>query len=469
MAITFSEATNTITMTGYSEVTPCTFTDLYNADKAGSLSLHARTGIVAVDGAGVAVDRAERPTDCIVLGGASNDLYITIANWNGTVATIQITGTDRDGVAQTEDITVNANGAFYTTKWFKTITSTQVTAFTATSFDYDLTQGQWGKVWKQGTKQFQMDAKLLIGNWSTSSWFQDINKQIVFSDLCYGSGRIIYVAGQANFTLGKLEDEAKKVTSSGCDLRLDVVAYMIGMHSHGNLNLYSTSIYGNGSHYLQTIQRVWNCFTSQKAMIYLGAVDISLLVAFSNSLGLYGTTGPIQNLIVNSCGNGVRYRTDCTVKNGIFTNNTYIAHPYYSDKTINFIDCIVDTWNLSWGTTTGNTVYRKYTFNLKVLDANKNNIENATVVLKDKDDTELFSLTTNASGEVVEQTVTYGYYQQPTGNTIQSASPHTLEIRKAGYKTYKTKFTMDKALDWTICLQKVLNLNFSKRVSIHNY
>jgi len=102
--ITYTVATNTIAVTGYSALTPCNFTDLYNEDKLGTLSLHARTGITGTDGASVAVDRAERPTDFVVLGGASNDLYITIANWNGTTATIQITGTDRDGAAQTKTV-----------------------------------------------------------------------------------------------------------------------------------------------------------------------------------------------------------------------------------------------------------------------------------------------------------------------------------------------------------------------------
>ena len=138
MAITYSSATNTITVTAYTSGTPCNFTDLYNADKAGTLSLHARTGITSTDASAVAVDRAERPIDYIVLGGSSNDLYISVANWNGITATIRITGTDRDGTAQTEDILVTANGTYYTTKWFKTITYTQVTAANVTTFDYDL-------------------------------------------------------------------------------------------------------------------------------------------------------------------------------------------------------------------------------------------------------------------------------------------------------------------------------------------
>ena len=213
--VTYSPSDNKITVTGYSETTPCNFTDIYNADKAGTLSLHARTGITGTDGSAVATDRAERPADYVVLGGASNDLYITIANWNATTATIRITGTDRAGNAQTEDIVVNANGNFYTTKLFKTITHTQVTAFTGTSFDYDLTQGQWGVVWKQSSVQFLLDTSIWIGDGSTDTWFHDTNKQITISE-DVESGDPFRIRTKARVWFGELVDSDLKTTKNGC-------------------------------------------------------------------------------------------------------------------------------------------------------------------------------------------------------------------------------------------------------------
>jgi len=49
MPITYDVPSNKITVTEYSELTPCNFTDLYNADKSGTLSLHARTGIMGIN------------------------------------------------------------------------------------------------------------------------------------------------------------------------------------------------------------------------------------------------------------------------------------------------------------------------------------------------------------------------------------------------------------------------------------
>ena len=131
MAVSYDAANNRITVTGYTEAVSCNLDDIHNADKAGTYSLQDRDGISAADGAPVNVTNSLRPADYVVLGGASNDLYIAIANWvSMTTATIQIIGTDRDGNAQSEEVVVNANGIYYTTKWFKTVTSTQVTIFT---------------------------------------------------------------------------------------------------------------------------------------------------------------------------------------------------------------------------------------------------------------------------------------------------------------------------------------------------
>lgn len=482
--ISYTVATNKITVTGYSAVTPCNFTDLYNADKAGTLSLHARTGIAGTDGAGVAVDRAERPADNIVLGGASNDLYITVANWNGTTATIRITGTDRDGAAQTEDIVVNANGAFYTTKWFKTITHTQVTAFTATSFDYDLIQGQWGVVWKQSTRQFYFVSHLQIGDGSTATWFKDINKEIVM-DATTLTNLIIRLA--AHFQFG--DKDGNDNTSNGCKLKiLNPQQYIFSEDcNHGGgegTKLYDSYI--DVSHAIRILllndkcHEIRDCtFANIGVLRIKGSTSIvkNVYIHGGTNYGFNpaGTLGEISNIRIVKRIYGLYVYAplgSCTFKNietseitsgkDIFINQNGVCNVY-------IIDSILSNWDINWASAPDPVIYRQYTFNLKVLDTNQNNVENATVILKDKDGTQLFSLTTNASGEITEQTVSYGYYNQANGNTLQGYSPHTIEIKKAGYKTYKKKFTMDSKIDWTIALQKVLDNNFSKRVNFNNY
>lgn len=463
MAITYTVGTNTITVTGYTEVTPCNFTDLYNADKAGTLSLHARTGITGTDGAPVAVDRAERPTDYVVLGGASNDLYITVANWNGTTATIQITGTDRDGTAQTEDIVVTANGNYYTTKWFKTITTTQVIVFTATTFDYDLIQGQWGVVWSQGSFQFYFNGKIYLGNDSIITYFGDINKSILFEDL---GGTHIYVSNYANLILGNLIDEVAKETDQGCFLysKGTATSFIVGQAgSDSVVSLYSSKFAGAGTSYILLLikneGRVWNCHTDKKVSFISSHINLYQTNMYSSQYAIYNpnSNSVFDTVIIDGAKSGFRCENvEITARNVIIKNCDYAVWLQGANADYSYlIDTVVDAWNLYFSIAPNARLYRQYTLNLKILDINENNIENATVVLKDKDDNDIFSVTTNASGEIVEQTVSYGYYNEANGNTLQFYSPHTLIIKKAGYQTYTEKFTLDHTINWTIALKRI--------------
>lgn len=480
MAITFDVANNRITITGYTEAIPCNFTDLYNADKAGTLSLHARTGIVGTDGAAVAVDKAERPTDFIVMGGASNDLYITIANWIGTTATIQITGTDRDGVAQTEDIVVNANGAFYTTKWFKTITHTQVTVFTATSFDYDLTQGQWGVVWKTGSTPFRFDCQILVGDGTITTWFQDKSKQVVFSDgiTTYTNG-LIHVLTNATFILGQLISEANKQVRYGCSINSEATAhvYMI-RYAGGHINLYASVFSAlNIYHYFRVHfnDRVWGCTFDHRCGFLYSNANYYQTSFFGNNASFYKPSSDcvFENIIVDGAQFAFQLeRSEVTARNVKIVNSGYTAIASYaeSDETY-LIDMDVDEWKLGFISAPNAEFHRQWSVNLKIVDEGGNNIENAKVYLTTRQGGQALNApdagedyaSSNSDGVVAEQIVTQGYQNNVAGN-IQIGdsyllpaptgySPHQLEIRKPGYQTYKKKFTLNTTTEWIIRLK----------------
>ena len=469
--ISYTVSTNIITVTGYSEATPCNFTDLYNADKAGTLSLHARTGITVADGAAVAVDRAERPADYVVLGGASNDLYITIANWNGTTATIRITGTDRDGAAQTEDIVVNANGQYNTTKWFKTITHTQVTGATVTSFDYDLTQGQWGVVSLQQAKQFYFTSKLRIGDGSNVSYFADIEKQINFADnICSGGVEVlIEVMKYGSFKLGVVYDESSKSTGQGCFVfSLESSTYPYLIQSQGtdrNVEIYSSAF---GSYHVgkpaplkiyntdANISKVWNCLFQTEALV-AGTKNVDVFnITVSDSMYGYDrwyTGMTIDKVNIFHCNYAARVQGG-TIKN-LYARDVTKGLNYLGSDDAYLINPDLSSWVIVWGYNPNNSkIYRQYNFDLKVIDQYENDVNGAIVKIWDKDDI-LVVDTTTASGVIAEQTLNYGYYNQAGGSTPVMQTPHTLEIRKAGYKTYKKKFTRDSKTDWTIALQRI--------------
>lgn len=468
MAITYNAGTNTITVTGYTEGTPCNFTDIYNADKAGTLSLHARTSITGTDGAAVAVDRAERPADYVVLGGATNDLYITIANWIGTTATIRITGTDRDGAVQTEDIVVTANGNYSTTKWFKTITHTQVTVFTATSFDYDLIQGQWGIIWKTDSSQFKFNCKIQIGDGSTTTYFGDKLKQIVFADgiVSGHSQRLIDVKDNAYLTFGELVDASLKLSQYGVqiiDLEDTYFTYLIrdADTSTCQVRLYSSSMYRTSAGYQLAAIRVGNL-----APIYNCKFEQCIL--HTCTMDLYNHSNcrcemmenPSASSIINEIfqysaprGVTIANNTAVTIKNVIIKDCTadIRARSFWISLSAYLIntDC---NWIFSWSSAATLTVYRQYEFDLKVQDKDENAIPGAAVKIWDKDNNLIVDTTTNASGVIATQTLNYGYYSQAGGNTPTMQTPHTIQISKPGYETYEKKWIIDKKTDWTIAL-----------------
>jgi hypothetical protein len=91
---------------------------------------------------------------------------------------------------------------------------------------------------------------------------------------------------------------------------------------------------------------------------------------------------------------------------------------------------------------------------IKVTDKDNTPLQSATVALIDKNGTSIFSVTTDANGNIAQQTVTRGTYDYSHDQTLQDLSPHTLTIYKQGYRYYKKIFTLDVQKVWEIKLDK---------------
>lgn len=469
MPISYNVGTNTITVTGYTEIAPCTFNDLYNADKAGTLSLHARVGVAAVDGAPVAVDRAERPTDYVVLGGASNDLYFAVANWNlMTNATLRIVGTDRDGAAQQEDIVVNANGNYSATLWFATVTTTQITVFNTPgggSFDYDLIQGQWGVVWKQDTQQYLFECLIVVGDNVNPAWFIDTQKLVTFAYPMAHNSTVIQVLTNANFYLGTVIDTASKTTKNGCTIYVRNTGALVGVVrlvfggfvQTPDLRLRSCTFYSENMTNCQVVSwtagthiECWNC--SFQASIWLDIADCDGTSSVYNynsygsaNFGLSGTTGDDERIMVQGAGRSSLYLSFAVTMVGVVSLQSADLATVNGVVNFNLVDCVVDNWTFLWWL--AGTVNRRYTFNMRVVDGAGTGIAGVTVAMVDVAGGAVFSVVTDALGDIAEQTITYGYYQLATGDNIQPVgtySPHVVTLSKPGYATRTIVYTMDR-------------------------
>jgi len=437
MAITYSPSSNLITVTGYSETTPCTFDDIYNADKAGTLVLIDRDGITATDTNPVDNTYNLRPADEKLMGGEKHDLWITVENWSGfTDVTIRLIGTDEAGNSLTEDIIVTGNGTYYASELFKTLTQTQVVAVTGSgSFDYELIQGQWGVVSKQGDTQYYFTCKLQIGDGSTETWFEDTGKQVTFADGVI-SADWEYLLRKQNYGNVNLTD---------C-----LLVSLETTHPHrfiseyqsytGTLELYRCYVY---SKIRADITVDIFDYSTATGKIDLGVEQEGVQVTFIPSESKQFSTfdgATYDRLYINGAYLRTPYHVDGTIRNLYMINNGMTAD--YSPN-LYLIDAEIENWEFGWQYPP-QTVYRQYTFNPIIVDKDGNPIVNALVRLYDKNNNLVFEDTTNENGRITLREVTYKTYSYDgTTETIEELSPHKLVITKDGYATYEANITID--------------------------
>jgi len=105
--------------------------------------------------------------------------------------------------------------------------------------------------------------------------------------------------------------------------------------------------------------------------------------------------------------------------------------------------------------------YEKYHIGVKVVGLDSNGIENATVTIKSASGVQQFSVQTDANGDIAEQSpiITRKFFFDPVESYAkreqvkdESTPDYEIEIKKAGYQTYRTAFMLNKKTEWTIRL-----------------
>lgn len=468
--ITYNPSTNTITVVGdatcgNSESNACGFEDIYNADKAGTLVLVDRDGITGTDTDPVSNTYNLRPADEKVMGGAKHDLWLTIENWSGfTNATIRLIGKDEAGNDQTEDIVVTGNGTYYSNELWTELTQTQVIGVSGSgSFDYLLSQGQWGVVSKQNNDQYFFEANLTIGDGSISTYFIDSSKQITFADFNDEYTPDIYITQNAYFRLGIQESE--DITHSGCHISSLATAYShLIIQSEVPIFIYSSSfdVQSDSCDYAfiriddeTNISEFRNCLFRNKVYIYKGKLLLHNVIIENAHDGLRSKIADADNVILQKGVNGFYFfihSGTSVVRNVKIQNFTYDFYLYLTSSDNVYAIDTECSWNLCWNWRAQGKLYRQYSFNLKVVDKASNPIRNASVKIWDKNNNLVVNETTDVNGQISEQILTYGYYDKEHENTPIMQTPHTIKIAKAGYQTYEKKFTSDKKIDWMIAL-----------------
>jgi len=318
--------------------------------------------------------------------------------------------------------------------------------------------GGWGVVNKQDDNQYEITCGLQIGNGTTETWLIDTNKEVSFTGLVAGFD----VEDKGHFRLGEIIDETNRTTTNGCYLYLaSPNGYnMIRLYGSGTLELFSSILNGNDDIKIEMNSdenriNIWNSllmhtYTSAnggiaKADLYRVTVQqtsgILLNFLYGNDISITDSDKGLELSNVVS---------PLTVANVRMINEATSIGCSWVDADVYVINTQCK-WIFEWASSSGK-VYRQYTFNLKVVDTGGNPIPDASVKIWDKNNNLVVNETTDANGQIPEQTLTYGYYDQDHGDTPVMQTPHTIKITKAGYHAYEKKFTVEK-IDWQIRLK----------------
>ena len=471
MAIAYSLSDNAITVTGYSEATPCTFEDVYQTDKAGTLTLIDRDGINSTDANPVNNTYNLRPADEKLLGGAKHDLYIVAENWNATSATVRLIGTNENDDSLTEDINITGNGTYYASNLFKTLTQTQVVAFTGVSFDYSLIQGQWGVVWKQKNKEFYLSCRLWIGDGSTSTFFKTMQEVIEWEY------NIIpfWIKENATFTVGE------KITQRGIDRGRKGSTFIFNKDSWDWYDFRTES----GSTFRLYDFHATNIGTAGQVMTWFSGYVEAIDCSFSNLYAIRSAgDGSIWKHITSSgCREGFGFWVSATIEDIVAFGNIYkslylsghgheIWNPSFLDSLqvrdsggtapVSYINA--DPEITTWDNNTGIHSYLKYTFDLKVIDKDENPIKNASVKIWDKNNNLVTDVLTQDNGEIAQQKIMYKDIWYTTGNYVDY-NPFTVRVSHQGYSPREFEFTLNKKIDWTISLKRI-SINVDNEVIV---
>ena len=174
---TYTEATNTVVVTGGTSGSPSDFASFVTADRAGTAILLPAGPSASPT---LALDYQIRPVENVALL-----ITFNVAAKTAEADYIFITGTDWRDAAQTEAIDVTAgNGAYVSTKYFRTITNIDCSDNAAgggtqwADGTVAVTQPQWGVIWDYGNScQYQVDLSAWdIGDNSTATYFSSENE-----------------------------------------------------------------------------------------------------------------------------------------------------------------------------------------------------------------------------------------------------------------------------------------------------
>lgn len=470
IVFTYTVSTNTVVVTGGTSGTPATFSDFVTADRAGTgTSLRAATAGTAT----VTLTYQIRPVELRALV-----VKCIVAAKTAEADFIFITGTDAWDAAQTESIDVTAgNGTYTSTKRFRTITKLDCSDNAAgggtawADGTIAVTQDIWGVIWNLGNGQYNVDSIFVVGDASTSTYFLSTKEEVYFTSYITTS---TMVTTNATLTIGV--KDATNQCRNGCMWNLKTSnSGWASLTFNGTFNLYGSSFYQSNSVGPYYFNMGSANFDLQNSTIqangvllngYAGTIRNCITFYINKTYGNgwqdigSGTTFYNNKVYYEACGIFFSYHFGGKINSPIISNVTNELGTYAITVDCNVINPTYDSAvSVSWGGGAGNTksIYEKYTCDINVCDKSGVAISGAVIDCEDQTATAVWTagtVTTDASGNITQQSIPKIRYYYSGGAATTTYSPHKFTISKAGYETLVLEnITVDGPIDWHLELQ----------------
>ena len=333
--------------------------------------------------------------------------------------------------------------------------------------------GGWGVWFRQGLTQYYSTACIKVGDGTLFSGFGDEGQALKFADDLDVPWTKFCISGEINshIRFGKLVNDSKKITSLGCRINFGNNTACIGRNGAltnraPDVRIYSSTLTGtvdaiqnvlalDGKIYNSIGERVllYKCNMTY-CNVYMSR-PVTLLTCWTYPAGTFDKI-TIHNyafpMYVGSTGSGT-----VTFNNPVLKGNTYVARFESSVYTLNLVNPDVDNWSFLWqGMSGAAKLNRRYNDDVKVIeeDSSRTPIAGATVKIWDLGANLVTNTTTDVNGDITQQTLDFGYYNQANGDTPTMQTPHKLLVSKPGYETFVKYMYMDYKRKEVVMLRK---------------
>ncbi len=324
--------------------------------------------------------------------------------------------------------------------------------------------GGWGVVTEVvENAMYKIDCDVDFGDGVIETHFVSPREAVHFTD-----GKNIRVLNNANVTIGAAYGDWTE-QGSYWSLGPSGAMYLLPSGDAGILKVLSSHLHNRGLGRVtfaagtlvvkrSRLSALWGVIDTnytRRFDFYGGTIDLDdVILENVNCLFLAVMPNLIRDIRVHRCSNGVECQAAGVVASGLrltsFDWYDVITATSGVARSITLVDPITPISGTSHAGSEASWSKEAYTCNVHLADVDGADLSGVTVLCEDQFGAEVFSVNTDANGDIAEQAITYKRWLG-TSETLTIYSPHKFTFSKAEYPTVVyDAVTVDSPINWHI-------------------